>query len=301
MHFRLDQDAALRRKFRAAEPFEHLVLDGFTDRSLGRALAAEFPAPDEMRLSGNYGSGQRAIYRALHRLGPGFQALDFLLRSASFLKWASGLAGTELMRNPANNCGGLFQDSQGMELDPHVDVNCTVPGHRRRLTLILYLNRRWRPEWGGALELYPDPARPARRKILPVFNRCVVLASHERAWHAFTKIRLPPARRATGRRALIVNLYGKIAVARDAAPHYNTWMPRPLPKHIEVGRKLTPRDMTELRGLLDRRDGLLREFSALTPARRPDALPVRIRPGATLAPADARAIRRAFALRKAAR
>ncbi len=207
----------------------------------------------------------------------------------------SGLAGGALVRNPAFSCGGLFQDFHGPGWEPHLDANCTVPGHRRRLTLLLYLNREWRPEWGGELELYADARGFKPKKIAPLFNRAVLLACHDRAWHGVAPISLPVARRREGRRALIVNFYG--AERRDDAPmHYNRWLPRPLPKDLREGGRLTPREAAAAERSLDRRADILRELRSLESAVHGGAVPAaparpRLLPGRPLSSAQARELR----------
>jgi hypothetical protein len=100
---------------------------------------------------------------------------------------------------------------------------------------------------------------------------------------------------------LIVNFYGPKKARGDAPAHYNVWMPRPLPAHLRAGRALTARDAGEIRRLLARRDGLIRELRFLeasrkkTPPAVPAPLPGRVAAGYTLTRADRRELASLFA------
>ena len=159
-----------------------------------------------------------------------------------------------------------MRDGHGQELEPHLDINCTVPGRRRRATLILYVHPRWQPEWGGRLELFLDPAQRAVKTISPKPNRAVLLASNEDSWHGVSPIDLPPAARVVGRRSLILNFYGPGRSPR----RFNTWMPGPAPEALLAGAPLTPDDWAAVRRLHARRVERLRELRTLEFAAVPD-------------------------------
>jgi len=216
---RFGDPRALAKRFRRNRPFEHLVFDGFTNEGIGSELLTELPPPGSM-LSGGGSRGRRFYLRDVAALGPSFKALDGFLRCAALLKWLRRITGHKsLIPNPRGDCGGLFYDECGMELAPHIDVNCTVPGRRRAATLLLYLNARWRPDWGGMLELSRGSGTPAKKEIPPSFNRCVLMASHENSWHGYRAIRTPPGG-PRGRWVLISNYY-RLKRAKDTPPHYN--------------------------------------------------------------------------------
>ena len=222
-----------RRAFREARPFGHAVIDGFLPPADFAALSAEAAALPARARADGYEA--RLLARDLRRAGPSASALDAALRSPALLARVAAATGEkDLIRDPESRCGGVFRDAHGSVLEPHLDVNCTVAGRRRRATLILYLHPRWERAWGGRLELYADPARSPARAIEPAPNRAVLLASNERSWHGIERIELPPSARALGRRALIVNFYG---VAR-APRHLNTFVPRDPARRREALREL---------------------------------------------------------------
>lgn len=68
----------------------------------------------------------------------------------------------------------------------------------RRINVLVYLNRDWRPEWGGQLELHSSDALNSPKhqqvSIEPLFNRMVIFNT-PRALHGHTRpVACPPER-----------------------------------------------------------------------------------------------------------
>ena len=48
---------------------------------------------------------------------------------------------------------------------------------------MLYLNKDWKEEYGGYLELWNQDMSDRGRKVLPVFNRCVIFSTTDTSYH----------------------------------------------------------------------------------------------------------------------
>jgi hypothetical protein len=318
-----DADAArLAARFRAGKPCRHVVVDGFLEPALARAVARDLPGPnDECFTEGRHGGDGVAICRTPEKLGPGWARLDALTRSPEFLVWLGRACGVPgILRNTESSCGGLFRYVHDSEMDVHVDsndvdVHCAQVGHRRKINMLLYLTPGWREEWGGSFDLYAHPSRPPAKTVMPLFNRCVFFDSY-RSWHGVAPITLPRGKEHVARLALILNFYStnRKGVPK-APPHYNILMPRPLPARLRPGKTPELADLVEISRLLSRRDarlGSLRglEHSARTGNPAPvsrtakaapfgflDALPPEVRPGKALTRRGYAALRRLFSQR----
>jgi Rps23 Pro-64 3,4-dihydroxylase Tpa1-like proline 4-hydroxylase len=274
----LDQVAALRASFEAAEPFRHVVVDDFLDRGYCQELIRQFPGFDRKHARNEFGEvGRKAVFQELPKLGPAYQRFDRMLRSRGFLSLIGEITGIPKLLYDADYVGGgTHENLEGQELDPHVDFNYHPrTKHHRRLNLILFLNPEWEPEWGGNLELHRNPWLPPEQNpiktIVPAANRCVLFETSEHSWHGFGRIRLPPEKSHVSRRSIAVYFYTRQRPAAETAPeHATVYVQRPLPAHIVPGRALTEADLQEIRDLLARRDQQLRflynrelKFSAL--------------------------------------
>ncbi len=83
--------------------------------------------------------------------------------------------------------GGLHQSARGGFLNIHADF--TVHPHKknwkRRVNVLVYLNKNWKEEYNGHLELWRSDMKNCEVKILPIFNRCVIFNTDENSFHGF--------------------------------------------------------------------------------------------------------------------
>src|SRR5258708_31412501 len=90
-----------------------------------------------------------------------------LMGSPQFLDLIGEITGIpDLLFDPALYGGGTHENLHGQDLDPHVDFNYDEAQRlHRRLNLIVYLNKDWRTEWGGAPEPHSNPPRAGENRI----------------------------------------------------------------------------------------------------------------------------------------
>ena len=255
--------ADLRRRFAAAKPFKHVVVDGFFVDSFARALLEQFPSADERPSANPYGApGGKAFRSDLTSLGAAYRRAHASFGSPEMLRWLSGVTGIDdLVYDERNFGGGTHENFDGRDLRPHVDFNYhPVTKLHRRLNLIVYLNEDWRPEWGGAIALHSDPrdARDEVTEYAPDFNRCIIFETSERSWHGFERIDFPVDRRHRSRKSLSIYLYTRERPDGEArAEHTTFFIPRGLPSRFEEGRTLDASDVAELRELMGQRERLI--------------------------------------------
>ena len=274
-------------RFVEAQPFPHLVIEGFFTPDFCRDICAQFPPFDEAAALNEDGVvGQKATQEKVRELGPAFLELDDLVQSAEFLALVEMLTGIEGLRyDPWYFGGGTHDNRQGQDLDPHIDFNYhPITREHRRLNLIVYLNEEWDEAWGGSLQLHRDPRRERTDDevvtVSPLFNRCVIFETSERSWHGFERIDLPEERRHLSRRSFALYFYTKSRPAEEVAlAHSTVYIERHLPERFAPGYTLADDDVRELRRLLTRRDQhlarLYREVQSLS-AVRGDSLTLQI-------------------------
>jgi Rps23 Pro-64 3,4-dihydroxylase Tpa1-like proline 4-hydroxylase len=252
----------LTQRFRAAQPFRHVVIDRFLDDEFCRELMHQFPSFDQSRAVNEHGEiGRKSAIPDLSRLGAPYRRFDELMRDPAFLDLMGRLTGIpRLLYDPEYVGGGTHENLSGQELDPHVDFNYH-PRHRwhRRLNLIVFLNPQWDASWGGCLELIRDPwtLRDSRdvERVIPIANRAVIFETTENSWHGFERIQLPPDGPVASRRSIAVYFYTQDRPESETAPDHSTvYIQRSLGDHIQAGYTLREEDVEEIRGLLDRRD-----------------------------------------------
>lgn len=177
----------LREQYQSANPFPHIVLDGLFDDAVLDAVLADFPKPEETRWMkfdsptekklGYYHEHSRITDR-IRRFLDAMNGFEMLL----FLEALTGIDG--LIPDPYFGGGGLHQIEPGGFLKVHADFN-VHPKLKldRRANMLIYLNRDWREEWGGHLELWNASMTECRKRILPSFNRTIVFSTTDTSFH----------------------------------------------------------------------------------------------------------------------
>jgi hypothetical protein len=192
-----------------------------------------------------------------------------LIGSAEFLDLMSQVSGIPgLLPDPALYGGGTHENLHGQDLDPHVDFNYDEPQKlHRRLNLIVFLNKGWKADWGGTLEIHSNPRRPAENQIQsyePLFNRAVLFETNEYSWHGFPKIELPEEERHRSRKSISIYLYTRERPVEEIAPVHGTfYVHRPLDKRFRKGYTLTEADETDLLFQIDRRDKWIEKYQQM--------------------------------------
>jgi 2OG-Fe(II) oxygenase superfamily len=223
--------SASHHEYVAAQPFEHIVFDDFLPQAVLDRVLGEFPAPDQSKWTAY--ESENELKLASRRDTPiGEATLELLgaLNSAAFIDFLEELTGIAgLVPDPHLAGGGLHQIVPGGHLNVHVDFNRHPrTGLQRRLNVLLYLNRDWKDEYGGALELWSAEQRRCEKRIAPLFNRLVVFSTTERSYHGHPEpLACPPGRT---RKSLALYYYSLAPDARNgnrSRSHNTLFMPRP--------------------------------------------------------------------------
>ena len=88
--------------------------------------------------------------------------------------------------------GGIHQTGPRGHLDVHVDFNYIADRQlHRRLNILIYFNKDWKPEWGGNIELWDADVKHCVHSFSPIFNRCVVFETNNISFHGVTAVKCP--------------------------------------------------------------------------------------------------------------
>ena len=176
----------LSKKFISSYPFHHIVIDDFLDLKLAKSLKENFPKPDQQAwwVYDNPLEKKMALNK-IQNLDESFSMFFSYVNSDEFLSLLTSLTQIEKLK-PDNSLqgGGLHLIKQGGKLDIHEDFNIHKElGMLRKLNLILYLNDPWEEEWGGHLEIWNKDVTQLCNKILPKFNRAVIIRTDMNSNH----------------------------------------------------------------------------------------------------------------------
>jgi Rps23 Pro-64 3,4-dihydroxylase Tpa1-like proline 4-hydroxylase len=175
-----------RQEYAAAEPFAHIVIDDFLPEEALERVRAEIPKIDDIRwIEFDDARGKKLASKAEAQLGAATRFFLYQLNSSVFIEFLETLTGIRgLVPDPHFWGGGVHQIVRGGFLKIHSDFNRhPTLNLDRRLNILLYLNHGWPEEWGGHLELWDQNMTECRKKILPVFGRCVIFSTTDFSNH----------------------------------------------------------------------------------------------------------------------
>ena len=181
-----DLAAKLAPTYKVAEPFAHTVIDNLFPEELLDAVLAEFPKPDQIDWQRFENANEKKFaLKSEVQLGNVSRHFLWELNSQVFIAFLEKLTGIPgLVPDPHLLGGGLHQIERGGLLKIHADFNHHQQLNlQRRINLLVYLNRDWKEEYGGHLELWDTKMTKCVKKVLPVFNRAVVFSTTDFAYH----------------------------------------------------------------------------------------------------------------------
>lgn len=185
---------SLREQYLSAQPFPHLVIDGICDEQKLNEMYSQIPELDNK--SRDYVFANNKFEKSNYRvLGPLFEELNDDLLSKEMDRFLSYITAEEVFVDPKNHGGGLHQGKKNSFLDMHADFNYHPINKMwfRNLNLLLYLNKDWRPEYGGQLKL--EDARTGKKSVLDVpFNRLIIQQTRTWTLHGYDMTSFPEGR-----------------------------------------------------------------------------------------------------------
>lgn len=174
--------------YRINSPYPHIVIDNLFDGDVLNRVLESWPNAD----GPDYEEHNDGVY-VMNKKGSTYKTntpeniqrvIDELVRP-NFLVKLEKLTGINgLIPDPYHFGGGIHETGLGGKLAVHVDYNKHFKFKLdRRLNLIVYLNKDWKKENGGALELWDQGMIEKVREVVPLFNRTVIFSTTSNSFH----------------------------------------------------------------------------------------------------------------------
>lgn len=213
--------AELKRQYSTAEPYKHLVIDGFLNPEFADALCDRFPSLSQMKTHYKGLNENKAEDANFQAYDEAFRLLKAQYRSPEFIKFLEELTDIKGLMMPDDALGcGTHQGENGSYLDIHVDFNIhpSLDLHRR-LNVLLFLNRDWKEEYGGKLEMWDAKMTRCVKAHLPALNRLVIFETNEISYHGYGKISVPDG---VTRKSIYAYFYTKASETAKGLKYHDT-------------------------------------------------------------------------------
>lgn len=180
--------ASMKKSYAKAKPFPHIVIDNIFRDSFVEDLASDIILMSEQKRTKWYGYNnpleKKLAMPHMEAMSEELRMYFHIVNSGNFLRFLEDVTGIKgLLPDPHLNGGGIHYIPNGGKLDLHVDYNYHPETELdRRLNILLYLNKNWKDEWGGCLELW-NTEKTECKVIGPTFNRMVIFSTTEKSIH----------------------------------------------------------------------------------------------------------------------
>ncbi len=218
----------LQSSYRNAKPFPHVVIDDMLAPEILDALLAEMceMGADKWKIVDQDPRERTLRMKSAVQMGPAGEKLLGIVHSAAFLYFLSEITGiSRLLPDPYLLGSGYAQMRRGDYFKIHSDRNVAYDtGMRRRLAMIVFLNKSWSPEYHGNLELWNDEATNCDVAIDPLFNRTVIFEVADPNYHGVPVPLACPADRA--RQSFLIYYHtAEIEGGSGVKPHTSLFAP----------------------------------------------------------------------------
>jgi len=184
----------LKIEFHNNKPFNYVVIDNFLDEESALKIAEEFPNftddiwydynnPLELKkASNNWNIFKKTTYKFFTKV-----------MSQSFTELMSNLLNTELIPDIGLHGGGLHTHGNGGKLNHHLDYSIHPKlDLQRKVNIILYINPKWKSEYGGSLGFWShnnesDQPDKLIKEYDCIFNRAIIFDTTQNSWHGISK------------------------------------------------------------------------------------------------------------------
>lgn len=199
--YHLENIKNLNLQYKDAYPFPYVIIDNFLNDHLANMILSEIKRyqywehdEEEHTLKGQRNkfyapSPYKEIFENsifnLKRYTPiSWFTLNYL-KSKKVLNFLENL--TDIQDLKIDNDwlgGGLHKTTNGGRLAIHADFNIHWKLNlHRRLNMLIYLNKDWKSEYNGNLELWDTNCEKCIHQIEPIFNRAVIFRITDDAFH----------------------------------------------------------------------------------------------------------------------
>lgn len=175
----------LKEQFINAEPFENIVIDNFLNEDYAKELINYFPNNyDDWYIYENPIEVKYA-YDNVEELPLVIKNYFYILSSNQIIEIFRKLTNIENLEYDEYLHGaGLHCHPKFGRLNIHLDYEKhPYSGKERRINIIFFLNKEWKPEWNGSNELWDKNVTECVKKTEIKFNRAIIFKTNDISYH----------------------------------------------------------------------------------------------------------------------
>jgi len=182
----------LNKKFINNDPFPHLIIENFLNAEFMEKISTEFPNNYDSWHKYNNPLEVKYAYDIVSNFPENIKVLFDVFKSEKMIELISQISSIpSLEADPKLHGCGLHAHPKNGRLFVHLDYekHPILQNKERRINIILYVSKNWKPEWNGATELWNNKLV---KKSEVIFNNALIFQTNDISWHGIPeKINCP--------------------------------------------------------------------------------------------------------------
>ena len=221
-----DRLISIKSDYQSKKPFRYVMFENFFFQDKADLIYNNYPTIEVDKWDGKtYLDQKNKFQKTEFDKNSVMDKVFHELNSPEFLKWLQDVSEMEdeLLGDADLFGGGLHQSITGAFLNVHVDYNIhPKTKFHRRLNVLVYMNKDWKEEYEGNLELWDlsQGNKTLLGKYAPTFNRCVIFETNEISYHGHPKPLNTPE--GINRKSIATYYYTKSRPEHEIASDHNT-------------------------------------------------------------------------------
>jgi len=175
-----------KEKFFLSKPYPNIELNNLWNNNLLEKCFSEIVNFKNWDGEKNFFAAKKRLYSSRRDLFPENVGKAFdIFCSQKFINWLESFTNEkELVADDNLTVGGISSVGKGGFLKIHCDPNWNPKLKLYlRIVIIVYLNKNWKDDWGGHLELWDEEMNNCKKKIKPDFNKMFIFSNNGKNYH----------------------------------------------------------------------------------------------------------------------
>ena len=179
-------------RYKNSEPYPHMVFKNFFNKDFLNKVLEEFPDLSKNKYSMKYENKNEVKFANNDKKNfkKNTKLLFQYLNSSKFLRFIKKISSIKekILADQTLSGGGLHEIKKGGVLKVHTDFSKhPTKNLDRRINVLIYLNKKWKKNYAGHLELWNKDMKKCIKRILPTFNTMVVFSTNDFTNHGHPK------------------------------------------------------------------------------------------------------------------
>lgn len=183
------QNEIRQRYENSKEDIGFFYIDNLLPEEVAKEIYQHFPSQEQMTLKNSLREN-KYIAAQMNQYHPILEEIIYAFQDKRVVEAIKAICNVkDLQPDEYLYAGGISSMGKGQFLNPHLDNSHDKDRDRWRvLNLLYYITPDWKENYGGHLELWPDGLEGDPITIYSMFNRLVVMATHQTSWHSVSPV-----------------------------------------------------------------------------------------------------------------